>query len=138
ATLTRGPLWAAIAARSGSPRDARYGSGVLALQHRDAAGRWAQLGPGRPYGPGIVSTIAIRHGADLLVPNTRISRATKFGVDLVGSWSQPGGPSRAPGTTWAWRMLKNKTLELRFTARGTYTVVATGLIGDGAVMTPAS
>lgn len=137
-TLTRGALWAAIAARSGSPRDARYGSGVLALQHRDAAGRWAQIGPGRPYASPVVGTIAIRHGKDLLVPNTRIGRATKFGVDLVGSWSQPGGPSRAPGTTWAWRMQKNNTLELRFTARGTYTVVATGLMGDGAVMTPAS
>lgn len=136
ATITRGPLWVAIAAKSRASEDARYGAGVLALQRRDAAGRWASLLPGRPYSPRIVSTIAIRSGGRLLAPSGEIrGTAGSAGVSMLGGWGTPGSSKGLvdSGTSWAWSVPDDRTIELRFRAKSARTIVANGLMADGAL-----
>ncbi|MDO9353449.1 MAG: hypothetical protein Q7T55_07130, partial [Solirubrobacteraceae bacterium] len=135
ATITRGPLWLAIAGKSGAAEDARYGSGILALQRRDDAGNWASILPGRPYTPQVVGTIGIRTGGRTLVPSgaVRAVPGATAAVGVLGGWARPGGSKTVdPGTSWRWSVTDARTVELRFRVKAARTVVATGLVGDGA------
>ncbi len=136
ATITRGPLWVAVAGKSRASEDARYGSGVLAIQRRDAAGRWAPVLPGRPYTPRIVGTVAIRVNGKLLLPSGVIRRSVApASVGVLGGWGSPGSAKGIidSGTAWQWSVPDDQTVELRFRAKTGRTVVANGLMSDGAV-----
>lgn len=133
ATLTRGPLWAAVGAKSRSnDEDARYGSGLLALQFRNAAGDWAPILPGRPYSPTTVSTLAVESDGITLVPDGVVGASRGTSVELRGGWANRRLQPRKldPGTRWRWQLVGDNTLEVRFTARAARTVVATGLVGE--------
>ena len=135
ATITRGPLWIAIAARSRAEEDARYSSGLLAMQRRDDAGRWASILPGRALSPRIGGTLAVRSGGKLFVPSGVISKAGGAGAAVVvGGWARPGQPAPLldAGTRWTWSIAADGSVEARFRAKSARTVVASGLVGDGA------
>ena len=136
ATITRGGLWAAIGAKSRAPEDARYASGLLALQRRDQVGGWHPIVPGRPYNPQRVGTLAVKVGGRTLVAGGSVSASTATSVSVKGGWSEPGKPGSLTdnGTTWRWTVEDSRTLSVDFTARSSRMVVLNALMGDGATM----
>ena len=136
ATITRGGVWAAIGAKSRAPEDARYASGLLALQQRDQTGDWHPLVPGRPYNPQRVGTLAVKVGGRTLVAAGSVTATTQNSVTVKGAWSEPGNPKslKDNGTTWRWTLEDSKTLSVAFVAKSTRTVVLNALMADGAAM----
>lgn len=135
-TMTRGGLWAAIAAKSRAPEDARYASGLLALQQRDGSGEWHPIAPGRPYNPQRVGTLAVKVGGRTLVAGGSVSATGPSSVSIKGGWSQPGAPATLvdDGTTWRWTLENQRTLSVDFLAKSSRTVVLNALMGDGATV----
>lgn len=134
ASITRGGLWVGIAAKSRAPEDARYSSGLLAMQHRDAAGAWKPVVPGRPYNPQRVGTLAIKVGGRTLVASGSVAQPGPSAVVIRGGWAEPGAPKTLVdrNTTWRWALEDQRTLAVTFRARSTRQLVLNGLMGDGA------
>ncbi len=96
ATLTRAGRWVAIAGRDRAAGDARYGSGLLALQARDAAGAWSARIPARPRAAQRIATVAIRQGGELLpAAGVVLPGAASDEVTVRGGWARPGGGRRS-------------------------------------------
>ena len=134
ATITRGGLWVGIGAKSRAPEDARYASGLLAMQQRDAAGAWKAVVPGRPYNPQRVGTLAIKVGGRTLVASGSVAQPGPSSVTVRGGWAEPGSPKSLVdhGTTWRWTLEDQQTLSISFRAKSTRQLVLNGLMGDGA------
>lgn len=134
AAITRGSLWVGIAGKSRAPEDARYSSGVLAMQQRDATGAWKPIIPGRPYNPQRVGTLAIKVAGKTLVASGAIAQPGPSAVTIRGGWSEPGAPKSIvdQGTSWRWRLEDRRTLSVTFRAKASRQVVLNGLMGDGA------
>lgn len=134
AAITRGGLWVGIAAKSRAPEDARYASGVLAMQQRDATGTWKPVVPGRPYNPQRVGTLAIKVGGRTLVASGSVAQPGPSAVTVRGGWAEPGAPKSLVdnGTSWRWALEDQQTLSVTFRARATRQLVLNGLLGDGA------
>lgn len=134
ATITRGGLWVGLAAKSRAPEDARYTSGLLAMQQRDATGAWRPVVPGRPYNPQRVGTLAIKVGGRTLLASGTVAQPGPSSVTIRGGWAEPGVPKSLvdQGTSWRWTLEDQQTLSITFKARATRQVVLNGLMGDGA------
>jgi hypothetical protein len=105
------------------------------MQRRNAAGTWSSILPGRPYTSQVVGTIGIRTGGRLLVPSgsVRAVQGSTASVGVLGGWARPGNAATIdPGTSWRWSIADARTVEVRFRAKAARTVVATGLMSDGA------
>lgn len=133
AAITRGGLWVGIAAKSRAPEDARYSSGLLAMQQRDATGAWKPVVPGRPYNPQRVGTLALKVGGRTLVASGSIAQPGPSSVTIRGGWAEPGAPKSMVdrGTSWRWALEDQRTLSITFRARATRQLVLNGLMGDG-------
>ena len=133
-TITRGSLWAAVGSKTRAPEDARYASGLLALQQRDAAGDWHPIVPGRPYNPQRVGTLAVKVGGRTLVAAGDVTGTAGSSVTIKGGWSQPGEPKTLVdnGTRWRWTVEDPRTISVSFVAKSDRTVVLNALMGDGA------
>jgi hypothetical protein len=137
ATLTKGSLWVAVAGKSRAPEDARYGSGLLSMEHRDPTGAWSAIVPGRPLNPRIVSTVGVRQNGQMLVPSSQLlPGVSQTTADFVGGWARPGKPDSLidSGTTWHWSLPDPKTAQVVFRARIGRTIVMNGLVGDGSTV----
>ncbi|MDQ8045097.1 MAG: hypothetical protein REI11_10855, partial [Patulibacter sp.] len=136
ATITRGPLWVAIASKSRAPEDSRYGSGLLSMEHRDAAGTWSAIAPGRADNPRVVNTLAVRSNGVVYSMSGSIQRArTEQSVGIVGGWAENGRAATLDlGTTYTWSMPDSKTVQAQFVTKSDRIVMANGLVGDGSVV----
>lgn len=135
ATISRAGRWVAISGRDRASEDARYGSGLLALQVRDAAGDWAPRIPARPHAAQRVATIGIRQGGELLPAAGVILPGNASDAVIVrGGWARPGGGAvLEPGMRWRWALGRDGALTVSWRARHARTIVLTALAGDGEV-----
>lgn len=135
ATLSRAGRWVAISGRDRAAEDARYGSGLLALQARDAAGRWTSRIPARPHAARRIATIGIREGGTVLpAAGAILPAAASDAITIRGGWSRPGGgPTFDAGQRWRWALGRDGALTISWRARRARTVVLTALAGDGEV-----
>ncbi len=132
AALTRGGTWAAIAGRSRDKTDARYGSGLLALQTRDGD-TWRPQIPGRPLSGAGIATLAFQIRGQLfpMAGRLRNERSSK-GVQITGGWGTPGAAIVDTGTTWRWSITRSGTVAVTFRAQRARTLAVQALVGDGA------
>jgi hypothetical protein len=135
ATIGRAGRWVAIAGRDRAAEDARYGSGLLALQARDGSGTWSPRIPARPHAAQRVATIAVRQGGELLpAAGVILPGRASDAVTVRGGWSRPGGGATLdPGLRWRWALGRDGALSISWRARHARTVVVTALAGDGEV-----
>jgi hypothetical protein len=138
ATITRRGIWVAISGRPRAINDARYGSGLLALQAQAANGAWTDRIPGRPSSPARTATLAIRDRGALLPASGDVrAGVSSSSVSVFGGWAAPGlGRVVDPGTLWRWSVGRDGVITASFVTRRARTVVATGLAGDGDVVQP--
>ncbi len=132
AALTRGGTWVAIGGRSRDKTDARYGSGILALQRRDGD-TWRPQIPGRPLSGAGIATLAFQIRGQLypMAGRLRSERSSK-GVQITGGWGTPGGSIVDTGTTWRWSITPQGTVAVTFRVQRDRTLAVQALVGDGA------
>ncbi len=132
AALTRGGTWVAIGGRSRDKTDARYGSGILALQRRDGD-TWRPQIPGRPLSGAGIATLAFQIRGQLypMAGRLRSERSSK-GVQITGGWGTPGGSIVDTGTTWRWSITPQGTIAVTFRVQRDRTLAVQALVGDGA------
>lgn len=133
AALTRGGTWVALAGRSRAKADARYGSGILALQTRDASGTWRAQVPGRPLSGAGVATLALQiRGAHYPMAGHLRSERSSKGVQITGGWGTPGAAIVDAGTTWRWSLTPSGAVVVTFRMQRARTLAVQALVGDGA------
>jgi hypothetical protein len=84
ATADRGGLWFAVHRRSASPRDSRWGFGLMALE-RLRAGVWRSALTGRPLGPGAQGPLLVV-GRHVYAPRGRSIRVEPGAIVIRGGW----------------------------------------------------
>ncbi|MBO9533600.1 MAG: hypothetical protein J7513_11575 [Solirubrobacteraceae bacterium] len=137
-TLSRGGAWVAISGRARATEDARYGSGVLALQARSRDGLWTDRVPARPFTPARSATLAIRVAGTIIPASGEVlETSSSTTAQLFGGWSAPGtGRTIDAGTRWWWTIGDDRSVTASFRPKRARTVVASALAGDGDQVTP--